>query len=457
MSEKRDIHRVLMIAYYFPPLGLSGVQRTLKFAKYLPHFSWHPHVLTVEDRGYFAKDAALLDELKDLPVQIHRTKSLDPLHFMRSKNVVAMPRASTLSLLGKISQSLFIPDNKIGWKRKAVAKGLRIIEKENIDIIFATAPPYTDLLIGEELKRRSGLPLLLDYRDAWLDNPLHFYATPLHKALHRRLEQRALAAADAIITINRPIKERMLRRYDSVTHNDIDIVAQGFDQEDFTGLDRQRRNDGKLRIVYSGLFYYNRSPDVMFRALRLLGERHPETCKRIELHIVGNTRDYDLDLLRRMELQSQVVMHGYLPHREAVQQLIDADVLWLLIGRGKGEELISTGKLYEYLGAMKPILATIPDGAAKQALEKSGAAFIVPPDDTEAICGQIHALYELHKNNRLPLPLYAYVSQFERKTLTGRLATMMATLVDTYAGQHPVLTRRAGLVLESDDADSSIT
>ncbi len=444
MSDARRIHRVLVIAYYFPPLGLSGVQRTLKFVKYLPQHGWHPTVLTVEDRGYFAKDDAMLRELDGLPVNIHRTRSLDPLHFMRSKNVVRMPGAGTLSLLGKISQSLFIPDNKIGWMRKAVAEGMRIIRSENIDVIFATAPPYTDLLIGAELKRRSGLPLVVDYRDAWLDNPLHFYLTPLHKVLHRRLEHKVLSAASAIVTINRPIKERMLRSYDNVSHNDISIIPQGFDQDDFTGLANKRTADGKFRILHSGTFYYNRSPETMLRALVHLGERHPETRKHIELHLIGSARDVDAAMIKRLGLDAQVVTHGYLPHREAVQQLIDADLLWLLIGRGKGEEMISTGKLFEYLGAMKPILATIPEGAARLTLEKSGAAFFTEPDDVEGISGQIHTLYGLHKNNKLPGPSYAYVSQFERKTLTGTLATTLMSVVHTDTGQHAVHTRRAG-------------
>jgi glycosyltransferase involved in cell wall biosynthesis len=455
VSDPLRTHRVLVIAYYFPPLGLSGVQRTFKFVKFLPQHGWHPSVLTVEDRAYFAKDAAMLDELTDLPVKIYRTRSLDPLHILRRKNVVRMPRAATLSLFGKISQSLFLPDNKIGWKRKAVAEGLRIIERDGIDVIFATAPPYTDFLIGEELRRRTGLPLVVDYRDAWLDNPLHFYPTPFHRAIHLRLEQRVLRAASAIITINRPIKEQMVRRYDLVSHNDISIVPHGYDQDDFTGLERKRKTDGILRILHAGTFYYNRSPETMFRALALLGEQHPETRGRIELHLIGSARDVDAAMVRRMGLEQQVITRGYLAHRDTVQELVDADVLWLLIGRGKGEEMMSTGKLFEYLGAMKPVLATIPEGAARQTLEKCGAAFFTAPDDVEGISGQIHALYQLHKNNRLPVPSYAYVSQFDRNILTGALATTLLSVVHT--AHHTVHTRRAADAADSGKPASSIS
>lgn len=441
MESGLPIHRVLMIAYYFPPLGLSGVQRTLKFAKYLPDFGWHPTVLTVEDRGYFAKDPSLLVELEGRPVSIHRTPSFDPLHVMRRRDVLRMPSAGTLSLLGKLSQCVFIPDNKIGWKRRAVREGLRIIAEQDIHAIFATAPPYTDFLIGMELKRRTGLPLIVDYRDSWLDNPLHFYLTPLHKAVHAHLERGVLERANGIVTINRPIKEQILRRYDTVAHHDVTIIPQGYDQQDFVGVKRGRGRDGKLRIVYSGTLYFNRHPGFLLRAMKLLFEQHPETRNKVELHIVGTPRTVDQALARELGLEGSVHFPGYLPHAQAVQALVDADVLWLMIGRGTGEEMMSTGKLYEYLGAGKPILGTVPEGAARQVLEKSGAAFLAPPDDVPAIEAQLRTLFSLFKNDRLPRPSFDYVSQFDRKTLTGQLAQLLLTHVHGDGGEASIHTR----------------
>lgn len=430
-SHAPATRRVLVVAYYFPPLGLSGVQRTLKFVKYLPAFGWEATVLTVEDRGYFAKDEALLDELQGLPVRIVRTPSLDPLHFLRRKDVLRMPSARAHGLLGKLSQSVFIPDNKIGWKKHAVRAALEDIAAFPVDAIFATAPPYTDFLIGLEIKKRTGLPLIVDYRDAWLDNPLHFYATPLHKALHHRLEQRVLRHADGILTINRPIKERILRSNPFLSHNDVSILSQGFDQADFEGLASRRKRDGRMRIVHAGTFYYNRSPRPLLAALRSLFDATPALADRIELRLAGNTREEDEAAVREFGLESVVRFLGYLPHRETVQELVDADVLWMVIGRGRGEDMMSTGKLYEYLGARKPVLACVPEGAARQVLEKGKAAFFADPDDIEDIAGQIRALFALFENDRLPTPSYEYVSEFERKALTGRLATMFAAALET--------------------------
>jgi len=444
MPDTRNIHRVLVVAYYFPPLGLSGVQRTLKFAKYLPQFGWEPVVLTVEDRGYFAKDESLLRELEGLPVEVIRTPSMDPLHFFRKKNVVRMPSGKSLGLLGKLSQAIFIPDNKIGWKKHAVDAAMRVIEQQPVDAIFATAPPYTDFLIGAEIKRRTGLPLVLDYRDAWLANPLHSYLTPLHRALHRQLEQRVLRTADRIIAINRPIKEQTLTAYPFLRHNDVQIIPQGFDQADFEGIQRRRSDDGVLRILHAGTFYYNRTPQHMLRALRTVFDEHPGLRGRIELHLAGSRRDEDLRSVETLELGDAVHMHGYLPHRDTIQQLLDADLLWLMIGRGRGEEMMSTGKLYEYLGACRTIFATVPEGAARQVLAKSGGAFVAPPDDERTIAEQLVSLFELHKNHRLPAPSYAFAEQFERRTLSGQLAAMFASLLEADPHGTRIRTRVAG-------------
>ncbi|MCB2203677.1 glycosyltransferase family 4 protein [bacterium] len=444
MREQKTVHRVLVIAYYFPPLGLSGVQRTLKFVKYLPAFGWQPTVLTVDERAYFAKDESLLDELEGLGIEVLRTRSLDPLHLMRKKDVVRMPSGKSRGLLAKLSNALFIPDNKIGWKKHAVKAALEAHERQPFDVIFATAPPYTDFVIGAEIKRRTGLPLVIDYRDAWLENPLHFYPTPLHRALHRRKEHRVLRSADTIISINRPIKERILKGYPFLAHNDVQILSQGFDQDDFRQVQRARKSGGPMRFLYAGTFYYNRTPEHFLRALCDAFDRQPALRGKIEAHFVGTDREEDRRLTAELQLDDAVFMHGYLPHRETIQHLVDADVLWLIIGSGRGEEMMSTGKLYEYLGARKPVLACVPEGAARQVLQKSGAAFFAFPEDRKTITDQILALYALYKNDNLPAPAYDYVEQFDRKSLTGRLATMFASLLEADPHGTRVRTRSAG-------------
>ena len=217
---------VLVIAYYFPPMGLSGVQRTLKFVKYLPQFGWQPTVLTVTPTGYFAQDYTLLEEIRALHIDIERVGSLDPNRLFRKKGVVKMPSERWRKILTYLSDMFFIPDNKIGWKRKALNAAEALFEKKQFEIIFATAPPFTDFLIGEELSKKFKKPLVVDYRDPWHEYPFKYYPTPLHKWRNYVLEKRVVHAASRIITTNRRVKELILKRYKSLDYNDVIILPQ---------------------------------------------------------------------------------------------------------------------------------------------------------------------------------------------------------------------------------------
>lgn len=419
--------RVLVIAYYFPPLGLSGVQRTLKFVKYLPDFGWEPTVLTVEDRGYFAKDAGLLDELDGRPVSVVRTRSIDPLHFFRGKGVVKMPSAFAQGAFGKLSQTFLIPDNKIGWKKRALAAARDLHRAAPFDAIYATAPPYTDLLIGARLRADLGVPLVFDYRDAWLENPLHFYPTPLHRALHHRLETRALRHADHVVTINRRIKELLVRGNPFLAYQDVTVIPQGFDAEDFPD-DAPVERSARFRIAHAGTFYWNRTPRHFLHGLHSFLALHPEARPRVEAVFVGNFREEDRRQVAALGLDDVVRAPGYLPHRECIAALREATVLWMMIGRGAGDDMMSTGKLYEYLGARKPILACVPEGVARQTLERSGCAFLTGPDDVEAIAARLEELYGLYERGKLPAPAPGFAAQFERRGLTAELARIFVAV-----------------------------
>jgi len=418
---------VLVIAYYFPPLGLSGVQRTLKFVKYLPSFGWKPTVLTVEPRAYFAHDSTLLYDLDSSGIEIIRTPSLDPLHVFRKKGTVPMPNEATYKFLTLLNQAVFIPDSKVGWKRYALRKGTELLSNGSFHAMFATAPPYTDLLIARDLKKRFNIPMVLDYRDAWLANPLHRYITPFHRAIHRRMEDSVLREADAVVTINRTIKELILTRYRHLTYNDITIIPQGYDADDFAHVTPRRSS--RMRITYSGTFYHNRTPRYMIEAVRRFLDKVPEAADKSELCFVGQFRDENLSFLRKHRLEENVVVTGYLPHTEAVAYLAGSDVLWMMLGGDKGDEMISTGKLFEYLGARKPILGCVPPGEARTIIEESGAGFITDPTDVDEIAKTLEHLFSLYQRNALPRPREDFVQQFERKTLTGHLAYVLSTLL----------------------------
>ncbi len=421
--------RVLVLAYYFPPMGMSGVQRVAKFVKYLPQYGWQPTVLTVEPAGYFAFDPSLLEEVEAAGIEIHRTPSTDPTRLFKKKEVIAMPGEFKRKTFSYFSQMFFIPDNKKGWMEPALEVGTRLIKEGKFDAIFSSAPPYTSHLIGMELSRRSGLPLISDFRDDWVGNPRHRYPTPWHRRQHERLEKKVLDWSAAVTTINRVIQDNLVRRnLGAGGYNKMYVIPQGYDASDFA--DRKAPPPGdRLRLLYTGVFYDAQQPNAFLKALADLIDRRPELRKHILAEFLGLFPDQAKKLIDKLGLQEQVMLGGYVPHDEVIAHMMAADVLWMTIGRQKGEEMISTGKLYEYIGTHKPILGLVPNGAAQRTLERYGATEIASPDDIPAISRALESLYERWTMKQLPQPDHAYVMTFDRRLLAGDLAEVFrATL-----------------------------
>jgi glycosyltransferase involved in cell wall biosynthesis len=422
--------KVLVISYYFPPMGMAGVQRTLKFVKYLPDYNWKPTVLTIVPGGYYAKDYSLLKEIEDKDINIVRVESkMEPTQMLKKNDTVIMPKETIRKLVSKSSQVFLLPDNKIGWKNRAVKAAEELLERENFDVIYSTAPPYTDFIIGKELKEKFHLPLVFDYRDAWTDNPYNFYATPLHKIWTSRLEKSALHASDHIITINRRIKELLLLRYKFLKYNDITILSQGFDQSDFASLQTHTLPKvNKFRITYSGTFIDRRTPKYFLMAIDKLLKEKPEIRKDFEACFVGYFRKENEKIVKKLNLDDVVNIIGYVDHNECIKYLVTSDVLWMIIGEGKGDDMMSTGKLYEYIGARKPILGCVPDGVAKNTIQESGAGVVVRPDDVKGISEAIYDLYLKYKKNSLPIPSEEFVDKFDRSKLTCELSKIFELL-----------------------------
>ena len=422
-----SVRRVLVIAYYFPPMGLSGVQRTLKFVKYLPQFNWHPTVLTVDPGGYLARDETLLEDLAGRPVRVVRMASAGPMRLLAKKGTVALPAERTRKMLSRLSDALFIPDNKIGWRSEAVAQAVALHRKSPFDLVFATAPPFTDFLIGADIKRRIDRPLVLDYRDPWMDYPFRWYPTPLHRLFHRTLERRALRASSHVITTNRRVKELILQRHKFLTYHDVEIIPQGFDPEDFaaarktpTGTPKHR----KMRITYAGIFWEDRVPDYFLRALHDLYEQRPRMRGRIEAVFIGSFREENLKLVAKLGLQDSVTVRGYCSHRETVQALLESDVLWMIVGDDVG----SPGKAYEYIGARKPILACVPEGFLRSAMLEAGGV-VVPPADVGGIRRSLERFLEQFERSQLRPPPEEVVKKYDRVALTRSLVKVFESLL----------------------------
>lgn len=421
--------RVLVIAYYFPPMGLSGVQRVSKFVKYLPDAGWAPTVLTIEPAGYFAFDEALLAELDRPDISIKRVVSVDPTRFFRRQSTVSLPSEGTRRWMSNLSQSLFIPDNKIGWKKPALAKAEDLHAATPFDAVFASIPPYTGALIAEQFSSKHRLPLIIDYRDDWLDNPRHVYPTPVHRWLHERLERKAMQQADALVTINNRIASLLSGRVSRyVGHarleTPVHVIPQGFDPEDFEKPAAERHAD-RLQLLYSGVFYDAQTPDFFLNGLARFLQQYPVARPYVEAIFVGLIPASSSANIKSLGLDDVVRVEGYLAHEEVVPALQGADVLWMTVGKGRGQDTISTSKLFEYIGARKPILGLVPEGAARDALIAYGASYLAQPDDPSAIADQLKAIYDAWTTKQLPVPAHSSVTRFDRKRLTYELGHLL--------------------------------
>lgn len=431
---RQKTRRVLVFAYYFPPMGLSGVQRTAKFLKYLPRHGWESTVVTCRPHGYFAYDDSLLREVEEAGITIRRAASLDPTRLFGKRTTVDMPRESVRRGLSTLSQWVFVPDNKVGWIRSAFRQALAVLEKTPCDLIYSSAPPYSSHLAAARLARKTGLPLVLDFRDDWVGNPRHIYPTPWHRARSTRLEGRALKAADRVVVIGDAMRESLAARHpDILTPENVQVIPQGFDPADF---DTEPRIPGLtmdtevFTLLYSGVFYDAQSPEPFLRGLAALVEREPALRNRLRAVFMGLLPAFAKPLAAQLHIEDMIHHTGYLPHEEAVSGLLAADALWMTIGRAEGSERTWTGKLYEYFGSGKPVLGLVPEGVERKALKGYGASTIVEPDaPPDAIADAIGQLYEQWSGGRLPHPDPAWIAGFDRERLAGALADIFNDIV----------------------------
>ncbi len=425
-ASEKTVKKVLVIAYYFPPMGLSGVQRTLKFVKYLPEFGWKPIVLTIAPTAYYAYDETLLNELDTTQIEIHRTETKDVTKtaaLLSHSREFKMPSAWMRRVMNVVSQTFFIPDNKIGWKKFALKKACDLIEQHgDIDLIFSTAPPFTSHLIALELRKKYQLPTVVDFRDPWVENPLHIYLTPFHRRAHQHLEEQVVLGVDKIVAVNRTLKEQFLRVYrDRLTHKDIAIITHGYDAKDFEHLPKPRMNTGKFRLLYSGTFHSSeRSPKPFFLGLKKAIEKNPELADKVEARFIGLFPMEYMKVAKSLRLDGLIQVAGYKSHHEALMETVQADVLWTTQSAVKRIETITQSKLFEYVACGRTLFGIVPDGASKQfILEANGV--VAHPNQPDEIANRMLELFERWKSGTLPVPSQEVVAKYDRRNLTAQL------------------------------------
>ena len=414
--------KVLMVAYSYPPVGGSGVLRVLKFTKYLPQFGFAPVVLTVRNPPLDDLDPTLLEEVP---------KEVKVIAAASAEQQLLRAASRPARLLGVKPEWFFVPGAQIGWLPFAVRAGEAIIREEDIDVIFATAPVPTSLLIGHVLKRRTRKPLVLDFRDPWTQNVFtNNYPTRLHRKLEERMERAVLRSADHVVTTTDEMTRGLIDKYPFLRDR-CATIRNGFDSSDFRELTRTASSE-RFTITYAGSLYGLRTARHFLLALRNLMGKHRDLRNQIRVVFVGHQNWRTGRAVQEVGLEDVVEMNGFVPHRESLQLMLNADVLLLVMGQrealgnGMGPMMIP-GKTFEYLATRRPILALAPAGAVSDLIKETGSGLVVPPEDVSAIEGAVLDLFARWQAGTLSVAPYD-VSVFERRALTGRLAAVFESL-----------------------------
>jgi glycosyltransferase involved in cell wall biosynthesis len=432
------MRKVLMIAYTFPPRGGSGVQRTLKFAKYLPQFGWQPVILTVSNPPIREVDHTLSGELPS-DLAVHRAPDLD-MRYVRAVTTRLFSRiagrskkggsdSSTLTSSPRVTSRrawadslgiwLLIPDPCIRWLPGALLAGLKIIR--TCDVIYSTSAPFTDHLVAWFLHMVSGKPWVADFRDPWTQYVIYQRSSRLRARIDAFLEELLLRTPDAV-TVTCPETERGFHSlYPSLSRDKFVVITNGFDAEDFDQpVDSEFE---RFTIAYTGRFDDKKNTSRHFlRALRMLRSEHPELASQIQVVFAGSFGERSRGLLKEWDLEGMVKPLGYVLHQESVRLLLKSHALLLTLSDEPGVDLTYPGKLFEYLAAGRTILALVPEGATANLIREMDAGVIVSPRDMHTIKETILDLYTQYKHGNSLLRTYQDLQQFERRTLTNRLA-----------------------------------
>ena len=419
---------VLLIFYHFPPTGGSGVQRALKFAKYLPEFGFRPIILCADSR--FLKQPRDYTLLSELPrnTKIYRTFALDLNWFYKLLWGLKLNKVVTF-----LQRCIFIPDGEILWLPFALPKLKKIMAANKINQVMVSVPPFSLIFLARHLKKHYQVNVCLDFRDPWSFGIGRKYLKPPDwvTSIENRWEKEILTQADQVIGVSSIMIEEFLHLYPYLDKNKFVCITNGYDEQDFPVSFPPVRN-AKFTIIYTGSFYDELQPAILWQAILELIQEGCLNPRKIAVEIYGrNFRKFVLGKYIDNSILNQIVhFHGYINHRNSIQILRTADVLLLYLGSGEAQRAIVTAKVFEYLRCGKPILAVIDSsGAAAEILKPANTAFIAESSSIHSIKETLGNLYRLWEEDKLQTePNWNYIRQFEREALTAKLAEVFSSL-----------------------------
>ncbi|MDA3780916.1 MAG: glycosyltransferase family 4 protein [Bacteroidales bacterium] len=429
--------KVLIITYYWPPSGGAGVQRWLKFVKYLSQYGWDPIVYTPDNGEIPVTDKSLQ---KDIPegTKVIKRKIWEPYtwykKFIGQKNnqkinVGFLSEAEKPKFTEKISVwirgNFFIPDARKFWIKPSVKFLKKYLVNNHVDAIISTGPPHSMHLIALQLQKKLSIPWIADFRDPWTN--IDFYEdlllTKRADKKHHKLEKKVLQNANCILSVGETLKNEFVE----LGANNVKVITNGYDSSD---MDNSKNSlDKKFSIVHIGSMPKSRNPELLWKIIDKIVRTNKDFAKYLEIKLVGKC-DYTVkNSLEKYNLSNFVNKIDYVSHKEisAIQQ--SAQILLLVINKTKNAKGILTGKFFEYMAAKRPIFAIGPtEGDAAKILMKTNSGVIADFKDTEKIEKTLLSLFEKYKNSDLYIES-SDIDKYSRKNLTWELANTLDSII----------------------------
>jgi glycosyltransferase involved in cell wall biosynthesis len=429
--------RVLIITYYWPPSGGSGVQRWLKMSKYLPEYGWQPVIYTTENAEYPIIDPSLE---KDVPanMEVIRRPIFEPYSFYKKFLGIKKEETIKMGFIHEKEQkkgwkknlslwvrgNLFIPDARCCWIKPSVKYLKEYLKAHPVDAIISTGPPHSMHLIAMKLREDLGIPWIADFRDPWteIDYYNDFHLTRWADRKHHRLEREVLTKADKVVTVS----DDWARRLGRLGNRNVRVVYNGFDHKDEAQAPVTLPE--KFTITYLGALSKNQNPTHLWRALGELVKEDTRFNTDLRINMIGQIDDSTKKDIQENGLSEHVTFAPYIPHEQVVQAQKETTLLLLLLLpdteiRAKG---LMTGKMFEYLSSGRPILCIGPeDGDAARILAETEAGQTVGFENEEKMKEVIKGLYQKDLENGLPSNESKKLEKYSRKALAGKYATLL--------------------------------
>jgi glycosyltransferase involved in cell wall biosynthesis len=374
------LKRVLIISYYWPPAGGISIIRPVKLAKYLRNSGWEPVICTAKDPHYpFEDDKAVLDVPKD--VEIIKVPIVEPYEIykkltgqkQKSALVDVIQNTPKRSFFHKLSVwvrgNFFVPDARCLWINPVVKELTAYLKKHPVDAIITTGPPHSVNRIGYLLKKKLNLPWLADFQDPWtqVDYYQHFKISSWAHKRHRKMENQVFSHADLITTVSDSWKMDL----QSIGAKDVEVVSLGFDPEDFNV---ETKLDEQFTLTHLGLLGQDRNPSTLIKVIKSICEENEDFASKFKLQLVGKVNEDLQKEIADLNLSEQVIYKGQVNRDEALQIMQSSQLLLLLLNKAANVSGRIPGKVFEYLGAHRPILSLGPKGTDIETMLRESSA-----------------------------------------------------------------------------------